>query len=200
MRACVCVCTLYINIYPVLMVPTNACFHVHWSHEAIITQTAILSRNVGTLPTITDIRIIFTFINIWWYKIKIKWKTRMTFIKLMHFFPSSSTQNMWSQICKIRLTRCTKSVYFPSYTCTRPPIWHQGITFTAATFIASFCISALGVTASVHYHTFVNICKNIATTLLVRDTALKKKERVFLLLLKQTMLQWLWIFHVDWSL
>ena len=59
-----CVRILYINIYPAHMIPTNARFHVHGSHEAIITQTTVLSRNVGTLPTITDIRIIFTFINI----------------------------------------------------------------------------------------------------------------------------------------
>ena len=58
------VCVHTVHKYPARMIPTNARFHVHGSHEAIITQTTVLSRNVGALSTITDIRIIFTFINI----------------------------------------------------------------------------------------------------------------------------------------
>lgn len=114
---CVCINVhifvyVYINTYPVLTVPTNARFHVHWSHEAVITQTAIFSRDVGTLATITDIRIIFTFINIWWYKINIKWKEGWFLLSSDVFFPSSSTQIIWSQIYETKLIRCTKSVYF----------------------------------------------------------------------------------------
>lgn len=73
-----------------------------------------------------------------------------------------------------KLPRCTKPMCFPFYTCTRSPIWHQGITLTAAAFVASLRICALGVTASVHYHTFIDICENSnTTTLLVRSASLK---------------------------
>lgn len=60
--------------YHLIPIPTDACLHVHWSHEAIVTEAAILPRNVGTLTTITDIRIVFAFINIWWHKVNIQWK------------------------------------------------------------------------------------------------------------------------------
>ena len=63
-----------------------------------------------------------------------------------------------------------QSVDFPSRTCAGPPIRHQGIPFTAAAFIASFRISALRVTASIHYHALINICENMTTTSLVRAT------------------------------
>lgn len=38
--------------------------HVHGSHEAVVTKTAILSGNVGTLTAITDVWSLFTLINI----------------------------------------------------------------------------------------------------------------------------------------
>lgn len=156
----VCVCIYkYLSSF---MVPTDACFHVHWSHEAIITQTAILSRNVGTLAPITNIRIVFTFINIWRYKINIKWKEGWLWVSSDIFSPSSSTQIIWSQMCKIKLIRCTKCVYFLFCTCAWSPIRHQSITLAAAAFVASFWIGALGVAASVHYHALINICENIA--------------------------------------
>lgn len=62
--ACGCVCTCVYKCLSFLMILTNACFHVHGSHEAIIAEAAILSRNVGTLTAITDIGIVFTFINV----------------------------------------------------------------------------------------------------------------------------------------
>lgn len=78
-----CVC---INSHPVPTIPTDARLHVHWSHEAVVAQTAILSRNVGTLATVTDVRIIFTLINVWRYKINIKWKPRWLYSAQI-FFP-----------------------------------------------------------------------------------------------------------------
>lgn len=48
----------------VTLVHIDARLHVHRSHEAIITETAILPRNVGTLAAVTDIGVIFTLINI----------------------------------------------------------------------------------------------------------------------------------------
>ena len=62
----------------------------------------------------------------------------------------------------------TQSEHLPFCTCARPPIWHQGVPFAAAPFVASFRIRALRVAASVHYHALINICENITTTLLVR--------------------------------
>lgn len=106
-------------------------------------------------------------------------KGKMVIIELRYFFPSSSTQIIWSQICKLKLIRCTECVHFLFCTCARSPIGHQGITLAAAAFVASFWIGALGVTASVHDHAFVNICGNISTALLVRVTSLKNKELFF---------------------
>lgn len=48
----------------VTLIHIDTRFHVHRSHEAIITEAAVLPRNVGTLATITDVRIVFTLINI----------------------------------------------------------------------------------------------------------------------------------------
>ena len=87
----------------------------------------------------------------------------------------------------------TQSEHLPFCTCARPPIWHQGVPFAAATFVASFRIRALRVAASVHYHALINICENITTTLLVRAIPPPLfLKRVFLF--KQIKLTKFWIF------
>lgn len=43
---------------------TDTCPHVHRSHEAIVTQTAVFPRNVGALSSVTDVWSLFTLVNI----------------------------------------------------------------------------------------------------------------------------------------
>lgn len=38
--------------------------HVHGSHEAIVTKTAVFPGNVGTLASVTDVWSLLTLVNI----------------------------------------------------------------------------------------------------------------------------------------
>lgn len=48
----------------VTFIDIDTSFHVFRCHEAIVTQAPVLSRYVRTLTTITDIGVIFTFVNV----------------------------------------------------------------------------------------------------------------------------------------
>ena len=99
-------------------------------------------------------------------------KTRTAFVKLTYlFFHPVSLKISGARFVRWNQPDThmhTQSEHLPFCTCARPPIWHQGVPFAAATFVASFCIRALRVAASIHYHALINICENITTTLLVR--------------------------------
>ena len=38
--------------------------HVHGGHEAVVAEAAVLSRDVGALASVTDVRVLLTLVDV----------------------------------------------------------------------------------------------------------------------------------------